>query len=146
MQDNCVLHTLPTDDTVIEADGHIGHGAILHGCRIKANALVGMGAVIMDGAVIGESSIVAALAFVKARMEVPARTLVAGIPAKVVRPLSDAEISWKSDGTKIYQELTRRCLRSFKATRPLTEMEPDRKRISVTDFMTIDEARRQEEK
>ena len=54
----------PGTDTVIEEDGHIGHGAVLHGCRIGRNALVGMNAVIMDNAVLGESSIVAACAFV----------------------------------------------------------------------------------
>ena len=145
VQDNCVLHTLPKDDTVIETNGHIGHGAILHGCRVKTNAMVGMGSVVMDGAVIGESAIVAALAFVKARMVVPPRTLVAGIPAKVIRTLSDVEVEWKSEGTKVYQQLVGRCHRSFKAVRPLTDVEPDRKRVAVADFMTIDQARRKNE-
>lgn len=141
IQDNCVLHTLPGGDTVIEANGHVGHGAILHGCRICRNALVGMGAVIMDNAVIGESAIVAAQAFVKVRMEVPPRSLAAGIPAKVVRPLSEAEIAWKTDGTGLYQDLARRCLKSFKATRPLSCVEENRGRIQIREFSTIDVAR-----
>src|SRR5699024_6826517 len=76
IQDTCVVHGGPDSDTIIEVDGHIGHGAVLHGCTIKKNAMVGMNAVVMDGAVIGESSIVAAMAFVKAGMQVPARQLV----------------------------------------------------------------------
>jgi len=56
LQDSCVMHGFPHTDTVIEEDGHIGHGAILHGCTIKRDALVGMNAVVMDGAVIGEES------------------------------------------------------------------------------------------
>lgn len=82
IQDNCVMHGFPGKDCIIESNGHIGHGAILHGCRIGRNALVGMTAVIMDGAVIGEEGIVAALAFVKAGFEVPPRPLVGGIPAR----------------------------------------------------------------
>ena len=71
LQDTCVMHGFPGTDTVVEEDGHIGHGAVLHGCRIGRNALVGMNAVIMDNAVVGESSIVAASAFVKAGAEIP---------------------------------------------------------------------------
>lgn len=58
IQDNCVMHGFPGQDTVVEEEGHIGHGAILHGCTIGRNALVGMSAVIIDGARIGENSIV----------------------------------------------------------------------------------------
>jgi phenylacetic acid degradation protein len=92
------MHGFPGTDTIIEEDGHIGHGAVLHGCRIGRNALVGMNAVIMDNAVVGESSIVAACAFVRAGMEVPPRSLVAGVPAKVMRRLSEQEMAWKVEG------------------------------------------------
>ena len=68
LQDCCVMHGFPGTDTTVGEDGHIGHGAILHGCVIKKNAMVGMNAVVMDEAVIGESAIVAACAFVKAGM------------------------------------------------------------------------------
>ena len=110
LQDTCVMHGFPGTDTVVEEDGHIGHGAVLHGCRIGKNALVGMNAVIMDNASIGESSIVAASAFVKAGAEIPPRSLAAGMPAKVIRELSAEEIAWKGEGTRTYQDLTRRCL------------------------------------
>lgn len=129
IQDNCIVHCFPGKDVTVAEDGHIGHGAILHGCTIKHNALVGMGAVVMDDAVIGADSFVAALAFVKAGTAVPPRTLVAGIPAKVVRELRDDEIAWKSEGTAIYQHLARRHLATGREIEPLTEVEPDRQRV-----------------
>src|SRR5258708_28601545 len=95
LQDTCVMHGFPDCDTIVEQDGHIGHGAILHGCRVGRNAMVGMNAVILDNAVIGEECIVAALAFVKANMQVPPRSLVAGVPGKIVRSLTEQEIEWK---------------------------------------------------
>lgn len=144
VQDTCVMHGFPGTDTVVEQDGHIGHGAVLHGCRIGRNALVGMNAVIMDNAVIGESSIVAASAFVKAGAEIPPRVLVAGMPAKVIRELSDEEIRWKGEGTATYQDLTRRCLATLVETDPLTEIEPDRKRIHLPDVVPLVALRKKE--
>ncbi|MEE9130979.1 MAG: transferase hexapeptide repeat family protein [Phycisphaerales bacterium] len=129
VQDNCVLHCFPGKDVTIEEDGHIGHGSVLHGCTIKRNALIGMNAVIMDDAVIGEDSFVAAMAFVKAGTKVPPRTLVGGIPAKVMRELTDDEIAWKSVGTGHYQHLARRHLATSAEVDPLTKVEPNRKRV-----------------
>lgn len=133
IQDTCVMHGFPGTDTVVEEDGHIGHGAVLHGCVVKRNALVGMNAVIMDGAVVGESSIVAAMAFVKAKFEVPDRSLVAGSPARVIRELSEEEVAWKSAGTKQYQDLAVRSLNTMQEVDALTEVEPDRKRLSFDE-------------
>src|SRR5688572_16432060 len=129
VQDNCTLHCFPGKDVLVEEDGHIGHGAVLHSCTIKRNAMVGMNAVIMDDAVIGESSFVAAMAFVKAQTIVPPRTLVAGVPAKIMRELTDDEIKWKSEGTGHYQHLARRYLATMKETSPVTQVEPDRERV-----------------
>jgi phenylacetic acid degradation protein len=143
IQDNCVMHGFPGKDCVIETDGHVGHGAILHGCRIGRNALVGMNAVIMDGAVIGANSIVAALAFVKAGFEVPPRTLVGGIPARIMRALSDDEVAWKTQGTAEYQELARRCLASLEPVEPLAAAEPDRPRLDVSRYKPLSETRGQ---
>lgn len=137
LQDTCVMHGFPGTDTVVEEDGHIGHGAVLHGCRIGRNALIGMNAVIMDKAVIGESAIVAACAFVKAGAEIPPRSLAAGMPAKVIRQLSEEEISWKSDGTRTYHELARRSLASMQETAPLTAVEADRKRIQLPGVVPL---------
>lgn len=99
VQDNCVMHGFPLQDTVVEQDGHIGHSAILHGCRVRRNAMIGMNAVIMDGAVIGENSIVGAGAFVKAAAEIAANQLVIGSPARVIRELTEQELAWKRTGT-----------------------------------------------
>lgn len=129
IQDCCVMHGFPGIDTVVEEDGHIGHGAILHGCRIRRNALVGMNAVIMDEAEVGESAIVAAAAFVKAGMVIPARSLAVGAPAKVVRELSEEELNWKVNGTQTYQELTRRSRATLRPCTPLPEAEPGRQRF-----------------
>ena len=131
LQDTCVVHGFPGSDTVIEVDGHIGHGAVIHGARIGRNALVGMNAVVMDGAVIGESSIVAAMSFVKTGMIVPPKSLVMGMPAKVARTLSDEEIAWKGKGTREYQQLAVRCLHEMQEVAPLTAVEPDRKRLRL---------------
>ncbi len=131
IQDNCIVHGFPEYDTVVEDEGHIGHGAILHCCHIGRNALVGMNAVVMDKAVVGESAIVAAMAFVKAGMVVPARTLVAGIPARIVRQLTEQEMAWKVEGTALYQQLAQRSFASMRVTEALTEVEADRQRIRL---------------
>jgi phenylacetic acid degradation protein len=137
IQDTCVLHAFPGHDTIVEEGGHIGHGAVLHGCTIKRNALVGMNAVINDNAVIGESAIVAAMAFVKAGMVVAPRTLVAGIPARVVRELTETELAWKVEGTESYVDLTRRSRATMRATTPLTAPEPDRKRLDLPEMLPL---------
>lgn len=142
VQDTCVMHGFPGTDTVVEEEGHIGHGAVLHGCRVGRNALIGMNAVVMDNAVIGESAIVAACAFVKAGAEIPPRSLAAGTPAKVIRELSAAEIAWKSDGTRTYQDLARRSLATMQEVSPLAAVEPDRRRIEIPDVVPLVELKK----
>ena len=137
LQDCCVMHGFPGTDTVVEEEGHVGHGAILHGCVVRKNALVGMNAVVNDNAIIGESAIVAAMAFVKAGMVVPPRTLVAGVPAQVVRTLTDQELAWKIEGTQSYQELARRSLATMVETVALTVVEPDRKRVELPELLPL---------
>lgn len=141
IQDCCIVHGFPERDTVIEENGHIGHGAVLHCCRVGRNALVGMNAVVMDKADVGESAIVAAMAFVKAGMVVPPKSLVAGIPAKVVRELTEQEMAWKVEGTVLYQHLARRSLETMTETVALTEVEADRKRILLPDIKPLIEAK-----
>ncbi|MEP6608593.1 MAG: phenylacetic acid degradation protein PaaY [Burkholderiaceae bacterium] len=131
VQDCCVMHGFPGTDTLIEEDGHVGHGAVLHGCVVKRNAMVGMNAVVMDEAVVGESAIVAACAFVKAGFQIPPGSLAVGTPAKILRTLTDDELAWKISGTKSYQELTVRSLHTLREVEPLLEVEPGRKRIEV---------------
>jgi phenylacetic acid degradation protein len=137
VQDTCILHAYPGNETVVEEQGHIGHGAILHGCRVGRNALVGMNAVINDNAVIGESAIVAALAFVKAEMVIPPRMLAAGMPARVLRPLTDEELAWKVEGTESYLELTRRSLATMRATTALAAPEPGRGRLELPELLPL---------
>ena len=129
LQDTCVMHGFPEGDTVVEVDGHIGHGAVLHGCRVERNAMVGMNAVVMDQAVVGAESIVAAMSFVKAGMVIPPRSMVMGMPARVVRSLTEDEVKWKSFGTRQYHALTVRSFASMREVEALTEVEPDRRRI-----------------
>jgi phenylacetic acid degradation protein len=103
-----------------------------------------MNAVIMDNAVIGESSMVAACAFVKAGVEIAARSLAAGMPARVIRNLSDEEIAWKIAGTHTYQDLTRRCLATMEETVPLTAVEANRKRIHMPEVLPLVELKKRE--
>ena len=143
IQDTCVLHGFPGVGTIVEEEGHVGHGAVLHGCIVKRNALVGMNAVINDNAIIGESAFVAAMAFVKAGMVVPPRMLVAGIPARIVRELSDAELAWKVEGTQSYQALTRRSLDTMRATTPLAAPEPGRRHIDLPELLPLSTLKKQ---
>jgi phenylacetic acid degradation protein len=131
IQDNCTLHCIPGLDLVISRDGHIGHGAIIHSAHIGANAMVGINAVIMDNATIGESSIVGAMSFVKAGAKIPPRHLVAGVPARIVRELTDDDLAMKIEGTRQYHQLTRRSLATLVEVDPLTEFDPNRNRLIV---------------
>ena len=93
VQDNAVVHvTGGTSPTRIGARVTVGHSAIVHGCTIEDDVLVGMGAVILDDAVIGKESIIGARALVTGRVQVPPRSLVLGTPASVVRTLTGEEV------------------------------------------------------
>lgn len=93
IQDGTVVHvTNRTHPTVIGSYVTVGHGVKLHGCTVKDNCLIGIGAIILDGAVIGENSIVAAGTLVPPGKEFPPNSLIMGFPAKVKRELSEEEI------------------------------------------------------
>lgn len=141
IQDNCTIHCYPGIDTVVAERASIGHGAVLHGCRVGKGALVGMNAVVMDEAVIGDNSIVAAMAFVKTGMQVPPAHLAAGLPAKVVRELSETEISWKDVGTDSYDDMRRRCVTGMVRTEPLRKVEADRRRIEAFEVAPLHRSR-----
>ena len=123
MQDGCIAHTFAGGETILEAAANVGHGAVLHGCHLGRGVLIGMNAVIMDGAVIGDHAFVAALAFVKANFSVPSRSIVAGIPAKIVSEVSDEELRWKQLGDEDYQDIIRRSHASLKRVKPLTSID-----------------------
>jgi phenylacetic acid degradation protein len=120
LQDNCVVHTLTDFDCVLAEHSHIGHGAVVHAAHVGRGVLVGMNAVVMDRSTIGEYTMVAAMAFVKIGAQIPPRVLVAGVPAKVVRELSDEDIARKARGTAGYVELARRCLAGERPAQALT--------------------------
>ena len=126
VQDCCVLHCFPSRDTLLEQDAHIGHGAVLHGCTVRRGALIGIGAILMDDAVVEEEAFVGAASFVPAGFVVPRRTLVTGVPARVVRTLTPEELAWKATGTREYQELAARCLATLKECQPLAAPEAGR--------------------
>jgi phenylacetic acid degradation protein len=134
IQENAVLHGTPGQDTVLEDDAHIGHGAVVHACRVGRNALIGINAAVFDGAVIGESAIVAAMSFVPAGFVLPPGHLAAGVPARVLRPLGDDEIAKKSRGTLAYQRLAGCCQASLRPCVPLAEAEPGRRRVDLGAF------------
>jgi phenylacetic acid degradation protein len=134
VQDGCVLHSFPNREVVVEEGGHIGHGAVLHGCTVRRDALVGMNAVVMDEAEVGEQAFVAANAFVPAGLKIPPRTLVVGSPAKVLRALSEDEVRRKGEGTAAYQQLARRCLSSLQEVAPLPAPETGRARMVLPEL------------
>src|ERR687890_709773 len=105
VQENCTVHMFPGVTVVLEAGAHIGHGAVVHGARVGRNALVGMNAVVMDNAVVGAGCIVGALCFVPTEMVIPERKVVVGNPAKIVKDVSDEMLAWKTEGTRLYQQL-----------------------------------------
>jgi len=129
LQDTCVMHGFPDSDTVVERHGHIGHGAVIHGCRIGADALIGMNAAVMDRASIGARSFGSASAFVKAGFVCEPQSLVMGTPASVKRLLGDEEVAWKQAATREYQLLAQRCRQSLEECQPLSAPEPGRRHV-----------------
>src|SRR3954469_9031795 len=142
IQDHCMLHGFPGKDTVVGPEVTVGHGAILHGCVVRRGALIGMNCVVNDNAEVGEHAVVAALAFVKAEARIPPRALAAGIPAKVLRQLSEEEIRWKGDNARLYQQLAVRSATTMQAVEALTTAEADRKRIDIPGAMPLSEMKK----
>ena len=142
IQDTCMLHGFPGKDTVVGADVTVGHGAVLHGCVVKRGALIGMNSVINDYAEVGEDAVVAALAFVKAEAQIPARALAAGIPARVLRQLSEQELQWKKDNVLLYQQLAERGRQTMHEVEALTAIEPGRKRMDVPGAIPLSEMKK----
>jgi phenylacetic acid degradation protein len=95
----------------------------------------------MDNAVVGESAIVAAQSLVRAGMEIPPRMLVGGVPAKVMRELTELEMAWKLEGTSVYHDLVRRCAGTMREVEALTAVEPDRQRLKLPELKTLQETR-----
>ncbi len=130
IQENCTIHMFPGTTVYLRKAAHIGHGAIIHGAEIGENCLVGMNAVIMDNVNLGKESIVGALCFIKADIIIPPRSLVVGNPHKIIKEVSDEMITWKTSGTKLYQQLPSEMIKHWKPCEPLREVPSNRKQQS----------------
>ena len=136
VQENCTVHMFPGVTVLLKEAAHIGHGAIIHGATIGRNCLVGMNAVIMDEVELGDESIVGALAFIKQGEKIPPRSLVAGNPAKIIKAVTDEMLAWKTEGTKLYQQLPQYCFNTLKACEPLQEP-VDQKARTLSDYKPL---------
>jgi phenylacetic acid degradation protein len=142
IQDHCMLHGFPGKDTVVGAEVTFGHGAVLHGCVVKRGALIGMSCVVNDNAEVGEDAVVAALAFVKAEARIPPRALAVGIPARVIKQVSDEELRWKRDNMLLYQQLAVRSASTMREVEALTEVEKNRRRIDIPGAIPLSELKK----
>jgi phenylacetic acid degradation protein/carnitine operon protein CaiE len=135
VQENCTIHMFPGVTVTLMEGAHIGHGAVIHGCTIGKNVLVGMNSVIMDNVVVGDNCIIGALTFVPAEMEIPARKVVAGSPARIIKDATDEMIEWKTEGTRIYQSLPDRCRQSLIPCEPLRDL-PEEMKMQGESYKT----------
>jgi phenylacetic acid degradation protein len=122
----------PGKTVTLHESAHIGHGAVIHGATIGRNVLVGMNSVIMDEAEIGDECIIGALTFVKAGESFPARSLIVGNPARIIKEVSEEMLKWKTAGTALYQQLPVDCYGTLKPCEPLRSIPPDRPRQQET--------------
>ena len=125
VQENCTIHMFPGITVLLKENAHIGHGAIIHGATIGKNCLVGMNSVIMDQVELGNESIVGALTFIKEGEKIPARSLIAGNPGKIIKQVTDEMIAWKTKGTELYQSLPKDMLEHSQLCEPLKEIPVD---------------------
>lgn len=143
VQENCTIHMFPGVTVTLMEGAHIGHGAIIHGATIGKNCLVGMNAVIMDRVVVEDECIIGALSFVAADTHVARRSVIVGNPAKVVKVVSDDMMKWKTEGTRIYQQLPRHCMESLRPCEPLREVPADRK-MQQGEYKTWNQSKSEE--
>lgn len=136
-QDGCIAHAFPGGNTIVKKNGHISHGAVLHGCEIGENTMVGIQTVIMDNAIIGPECMVAALSYIKPKFEAPSRSVIAGSPAEIKRAVSDKEIQWKTKGTGVYHDLTTRSLSTMNECEALTEESLQKKELNIPQFKPL---------
>ncbi len=141
VQENCTVHMFPGVTVLLKENAHIGHGAIIHGATIGKNCMIGMNAVIMDNVILGDECIVGALSFVKADQHIPSRSLLVGNPAKIINQVTDEMIDWKTEGTKIYQQLTEDMKKEWKACEPLREI-PGEDAGNDFDYKTWNETKK----
>lgn len=108
VQDGSVVHvTGGKAATTVGDDVTLGHMVLLHGCTIGARCLVGMGSIVLDGAVLGEDSVLAAGSLLTPGAKIPPRSLAMGRPAKVLRPIRDADVAWVREAGELYVQYAR---------------------------------------
>lgn len=122
VQENCVLHCFSGAGVILKENAHIGHGAIIQGSTIGKNCLVGMNSVIMDNVVLDDECIIGAMSLISQGSVFERRSLIVGNPAKRIKAVSDEMIAWKTQGTKVYQQLAGDMLQHWKACEPLREL------------------------
>jgi carbonic anhydrase/acetyltransferase-like protein (isoleucine patch superfamily) len=132
VQENCTIHMFPGTTVMLQQDAHIGHGAIIHGATIGRNCMIGMNAVIMDHVVLGDECIVGALSFIKANEQFAARSVIVGNPAKCIKEVSDDMIKWKTQGTKLYQQLPTDMYNTAVPCEPLRKIPNEYKQHTAT--------------
>ncbi len=135
VQENCTVHMFPGVTVWLKTGAHIGHGAVIHGAIIGMNCLIGINSVILDNVELGDECIVGALSMVKSDEKIPARSLVAGNPAKIIKEVSSEMIEWKTQGTKLYQQLADDMHKYWKECEPLSEkplQQPDENKLYNT--------------
>ena len=114
VQDGCVLHTDPGFPMTIEEGCTIGHLVMLHGCTIKRGSLVGIGAIVLNGAEIGEDCLIGAHALVPEGKVIPPRSVVMGTPGKIVREVSEADLTRMRMSAEEYQRNWKRYANGLK--------------------------------
>ncbi len=140
VQENCTIHMFPGVTVLLKEGAHIGHGAIIHGATIGRNCLVGMNAVIMDNVELGDECIVGALCFIKANEIIPNRSLVVGNPSKIIKEVSDEMMAWKTEGTKLYQQLPAEMYNHWVPCEPLQVSDESHAR-TATNYKTWNETK-----
>ena len=143
IQENCTIHMFPGVTVLLKEAAHIGHGAVIHGASIGRNCLVGMNAVIMDNVQLGDECIVGALSFIKADETFENRSLIVGNPAKKIKDVSDEMIRWKTEGTKLYQQLPENMREHWSECSPLSELPADRN-INYPKYKTWNDTKSQD--
>ncbi len=105
LQENVTVHSEPDQGVVIGKDITLSHNAIVHACQIGDHTLIGMGAIVQNGAVIGKHCLIGAGALIKQNMQIPDHSLVYGIPARIVRNITQAEYDMITEAAEEYQTL-----------------------------------------
>jgi phenylacetic acid degradation protein len=134
VQENCTIHMFPGVTVVLKQGAHIGHGAVIHGAAIGKNCLVGMNAVVMDNVILGDECIVGALSFIKADEVFEARSLIVGNPAKKIKAVSDEMMAWKTEGTKLYQQLPGEMFSNWSVCEPLRQLSEKENKVDLKDY------------